>query len=170
MKQKIENALAVIHNAYITCSNKMYLGHSGGKDSCVIFHLAKQIDPEIMVIHTPKGLSHTHPDTADFLYYEVARHHIIHMVPKEHMDNFIIRNDLLLQIDGARRDECNRTERSDDFVMNEENVNRKDLPQFVEFGLFGIAQLYPIFDWTDDEVWKYIVDHKVQVSKEYLVK
>ena len=169
LKKKIEYVLATLNNAYMTCSDRLYVGHSGGKDSCVVLHLMKQIDPEVKVVHTPKLQDKMLPETLEYFYYSMCQANVVYIVPFEHMDNFIIRNNLMMQIDGSRRDECDRTDRSDDFVKGGENVNRKDLPQFVEEGLFGVPQLYPIYDWTDDEVWRYIKENNIQVSKEYNV-
>ena len=173
---KVENALKQIKK----CSNKkFYLGHSGGKDSAVILHLALQVfKPEdIVIIHNvkplyedkPKGKTDTHIETLKYLYEYVIPQvkEVIFITPNKMEDTLKFHN-LDCQIDGTRIEENNRVDKSATFIENGVEKSRKELKPFVETGLFGISFCYPIYDWTDDDVYNYIKDNKIKISKEYL--
>lgn len=177
---KVHSALVRIKEAIDLYGTMTFLGHSGGKDSCVIHHLTKQFYPNITLVHNVKPmlkdvrddpiakLTAMHPSTLEFLYSEVASKHKIHFMPAAMMDTFVKSNDFKCQIDGARISEANRPGKSSNFIQNGQNVNRKELKPFVENGMFGLHVCYPIYDWTDDDVFDYIVDSQLHLSDEYL--
>jgi 3'-phosphoadenosine 5'-phosphosulfate sulfotransferase (PAPS reductase)/FAD synthetase len=83
------------------------------------------------------------------------------------MPSFIQANGLECQIDGTRRDEATRNEKSTDLIVDGENVSRENMPAFVKRGIFGLSMLYPIFNWTEQQVWEYLKYNGIKVSKEY---
>ncbi len=146
-----------------------YVAHSGGKDSVVVHHLAKKaFGHSVHVIHTPKitGFNKVHPDTIDFLY-ELSAEHGLSIVPSNRMKEFLDEHNLSIQVDGTRRDECDRTDRSADVVVDGETISRAEMPCYTVGGLFGQASIFPIVDWSDDDVWTYIAEEGLEVSKEY---
>ena len=164
---KIQAACSRIHEAYTKFGGALFLGHSGGKDSCVIHQLANTVASNLLIVHTPKPS--THPKTVEFLY-NLAVSNTIMMVPSDKMEAFVASHSLRCQIDGTRIDEANRKDgRSTTFVQNNVNKSRTEMSHFVENGLFGLSMVYPIFDWTDDEVFDYIKSHNIPLSEEYVL-
>lgn len=139
----------------------LYIGTSGGKDSVVIRHLARQaFDRWLPIVHTPKpGV--THLETVKFLYemdepiiYCPARYH--HTLG------------LKTQIDGTRRSEFSRTDgRSTDVVIDGQNVSRENMPRVIRNGLFGLNFMFPILEWSDEEVWAHIILNEIHFTCEY---
>jgi len=143
----------------------LYVGTSGGKDSVVVHHLAKLsvLGRSIQqVLHTAKpGI--THPETLKFLY---SRNYPILFVPK----GCPMPRGLKTQIDGTRALEYSRTDgRSTDLVVGGKTMSRQDMPMFVDDGLFGMNFIFPIYDWTDAQVWAYIMINGIEYSDEYLI-
>jgi len=165
LKNKVSEAIARIQKWSSRYGETMYLGHSGGKDSCVITDLVLRAErSDVMIVHNPKP--ETHPETVKFLY-EFAQVYPIVFVPPIKMGDFVEMMGFDAQLDGSRRAEHNRTERSTDIIIDGKNVSRERMKSVVEEGIFGLTILYPIYDWTDDEVWEYIETYKVRISDEY---
>lgn len=160
--------------------SKVFVGHSGGKDSCVVHHLAKKmLAIGVMVVHNVKpmlgtsgdpvaALTEMHPETLEFLYSNVCKGTEVHMLHSGIMSCFVEDEGLQLQIDGARVSEYNRPGKSSDFIRNGVNVNRKNLTSYEPVGIFGLSICYPIFDWTDEDVFDYLDDNQLPFSKEYM--
>ena len=123
--------------------------------------------PDPMIIHTPKfgGVSNAvHPDTVKFVYE--LNETVLHL--PSHCGREGIASQFITQIDGTRIAENDRTDgRSTSFVRNGIDVSRTELTEYVANGLFGLNFIYPIFDWTDAEVWSYICFFQLDVSEEY---
>lgn len=165
---KVQMALNRIDNMLSQFGMSIYVGHSGGKDSTVIYDLTKYLYDDIVLVHTPKD--NTHKTTKLFLYELSKESPIIH-VPEERMAQFIQETGVRCQIDGTRIYEHNRTDgRSTSFVHNGHDLSRTEMKDFVESGLFGLSFSYPIYDWTDSDVWTYIRERNLRVSDEYLIK
>jgi 3'-phosphoadenosine 5'-phosphosulfate sulfotransferase (PAPS reductase)/FAD synthetase len=110
-----------------------------------------------------------HPLTLEFLYSSVCRETQVHMLHSDKMSRFVKDEGLQLQIDGARVAECNRPGKSSDFISNGVSINRKYLTAFEKCGIFNLSICYPIYDWTDDDVFDYLVENDIPFSKEYIV-
>lgn len=144
----------------------VYIGHSGGKDSCVVTDLAlTYLSPFTPIVHNLKEKG-VHPLTQQFLY-RTAEEWGIDFVRVRDMEKYLKTKGYVLQIDGTRRAEFDRTDRSNLVMVEGKEVNRADMPEFIPDGRFGLKMLYPIVDWTDDEVWEYIHRTKLAVSEEY---
>lgn len=149
----------------------VYVAHSGGKDSVVVHHLAKKVFGQyVPVIHTPKisGFNKVHPATVAFLY-EMSAAHGLNIVPFDRMQQFLDDRELSIQIDGTRRSEFDRSDRSADVVINGETISRADMPVHTVGGLFGNESIFPIVDWSDDDVWQYIAEEGIEVTEEYRI-
>jgi len=149
----------------------VYVGHSGGKDSVIVHHLAKKAFGHFVpVVHSPKieGFNKVHEATIDFLY-ELAFNHGLNMVPGSRMREFLVDRGLDTQVDGTRRDENDRVDRSADVVIDGETVNREQMPRITHNGLFGQTSVFPIVDWSEEDVWKYIGQAGLAVSEEYRI-
>lgn len=177
---KIEISLDRIARAYNRFGNTLFIGNSGGKDSCVILHLAQQIYPNITIVHNVKpllgtsgdpvaALTEQHPKTLEFMYTSLCRHNSVIFTHSSLMPEWLNKTGFKCQIDGARRSEWDRPGKSSNIIVNGQNVNRKDMPDFVETGIFGMSLVYPIVDWTDDDVFEYLVTNNIPFSDEYVV-
>lgn len=163
--ERLESIVPVLQQA----QQSIYVAHSGGKDSVVVHDLAKRVlGYNIRVVHTPKtsGFNKTHPDTIDFLY-ELSVDAGLSIVPSFDMRNFLRNNNLNVQIDGTRRDEADRTDRSSNVIVDGKDVSRTEMTWFTDKGVFDQVCVFPIFDWSDDDVWSYIKERNLAVSKEY---
>lgn len=143
---------------------KPYIGTSGGKDSVVIMWLTDQVftSPKLPVIHTPKR--ETHPDTVNFLYDMSRDRTILFCTKEDHKDL-----DYDTQIDGTRIAEYNRTDgRSTHLVQDGKEVSRLEMDMWWPNGLFGLNFVYPIFDWSDEDVWACILKNEIPFTQEYL--
>ncbi len=141
----------------------MFVATSGGKDSTVILDLALKINPEIMIVHNPKHI--THPDTVQFLY-DISQKNVIHYVPSKMMEQFIKENQLKCQIDGTRISEFDRVDKSADLIINGKTVSRTEMSDH-GVGIWGLENIYPIYDWSDDDVFSYCKNHFLPLSREY---
>lgn len=161
MESKIGQAIRRIQTAYNRWGDGLFLGHSGGKDSCVIFHLTQQVF-QPLVIHNPK--SETHEETVKFLY---GLDYPVLYLPVTQMEWYIRQRALGCQIDGSREAESTRQGKSTTVIQQGQERLRKGMSWTTEDGVFGLAVVYPIYDWTDQEVWEYIKQNQLPVSKEY---
>ena len=142
-----------------------HIGHSGGKDSTVILHLTNRVSKELSL--DPCMVLHNYKDSISANDME-----IVHGVAKTN-PLFIVRSVFMAninscQIDGTRKSEFNRTDKANNLIIDGKSVNREHMPVFVEKGLYDMAFLYPIYDWTDEEVFAYITKHKLKISKDYV--
>lgn len=162
---KVETALDRIRKLYDTIpTSEIYVGHSGGKDSCAVYHLTRMVFPNITVIHNTKPI--THPLTVKFLY-ELAQKQLIHFVPVDGMEAFLKKNGLTHQIDGTKACEHDRAERDTTVRINGEDVSREGMTESATGGVFDLNLLFPIYDWTDDEVFEFLRECAYPISEEY---
>jgi 3'-phosphoadenosine 5'-phosphosulfate sulfotransferase (PAPS reductase)/FAD synthetase len=136
-------------------------GHSGGKDSSVVHHLVNmKAKLALPVIHTSKfeGFNAIHPATLEFIY---SRPFVIELYPEG------TKMPYLGQVDGTRADESERSSKSNDLIVNGEAINRKYMSEYNPSGLFNMQFVYPIFDWTDEDVWAYHKMYDIPHSEEY---
>lgn len=179
MKIKIENALARIQNAYKIHGNSIFLGHSGGKDSCVINHLTSQVIEKYKIVHNVKpmlgtsgdpvgALTEMYPSTLNFLYTVVSVAQPIEFLHSSKMPDYIKRNNLTCQIDGARIEEHDRPGKSSNIIRGGESVNRKEMTEYEPNGIFGLAICYPILDWSSQDIFDYLTMHNLPFSQEYI--
>ena len=163
LQAKVEKALQILREHPFMGNDGLYLGHSGGKDSVVIADLVRLAFGSLPTIHNCKA--ETHPDTMTFLETTVLD---VMMVAPEDMIPTLGRLGLTTQVDGTRKAEFNRTDgRSTNVIIDGQSVSREQMGHYVKNGLFGLNFIFPIFDWSDAEVWEYIHTNGLRVSPEY---
>lgn len=161
-----EEAVQRIRNAPFLHAGT-YVGHSGGKDSVLVHRLVTVALGDVPVIHTPKpkGIrNEVHPLTREFLY---SRPFPILYLP----DGLIQTEEYAkfsTQVDGTRRAEASRRDGRDvGLVIAGAERSREECPLYLPKGLFGKQYIYPIYDWSDAEVWAAIFELDIPFSMEY---
>ena len=122
--------------------NKIYVAYSGGKDSKVILHLARKMNPNVLVVHN------AHPEET----CDLRRGVLIIKEPKSNFKEFLQYVDLTAQIDGTTRFEEGKT-----VIFDGKEINRFDIPAaYNPRGVFSLEIYYPILEWEAADVWEYI--------------
>ncbi len=179
LPQRIKSAAArILRSPFIGCTAPQndyaylfanhYVGHSGGKDSVLVRWLADIAGLKgMMTVHTPKpeGVRNAvHPLTKEFVY--ALNRPVLH-IPDGQQDAFKVMN-LVVQIDGTRRAEADRRDGRDvGLIVDGVEKSRSEVPLYLDTGLFGQSFIYPIYDWTDAEVWATIFAYNIPYSAEY---
>lgn len=163
----------LVHAAWARLANSpfeaahTFVGHSGGKDSVVVRYLADTTPTEYPTVHTPKFIGSAnavHVHTRDFLY--TLNRDILYLPTPAQYERFGLKT----QIDGTRIAESARDDgRSTTFVSCGNDVPRTELTAYVPTGLFGLQYIYPIYDWSDLQVWSLILSKDLPFSREYLL-
>lgn len=179
MNIKVANAIGRIKTAAELNMGAVFMGHSGGKDSCVIFDLVMKTLGDIYVVHNIKpllgtsgteegALTEMNPDTLNFLYSSVCKNHPVMFFHSSEMPDMLANMNFTCQIDGSRQSESTRLGKSSEFIRNGVSVSRSELTADYNMnGMFGINFSYPIFDWSDDDVFEYINANGIAISQEY---
>jgi 3'-phosphoadenosine 5'-phosphosulfate sulfotransferase (PAPS reductase)/FAD synthetase len=181
LADKTKTAIEHIQLIINSLGNTGFLGHSGGKDSIVIHHLVQQVlgTDSIKIVHNVKPflgvsgdpiaeLTEMHMETLEFLYSSVCANHTVNFLHAKHMENWVLANKATYQIDGARIAEASRPGKSSNIIRNGNEINRSEMNWFEPRGIFNLLIVYPIFDWSDQDVWDYIITNNLTFSKEYL--
>lgn len=167
-------------NAAFSLNSRVITGHSGGKDSVVIHDLVnKSAGTRFAIVHNVKpllgtsgdpvaALTEMHSETLDFLYTDVCRNNNVQFMHSSMMPQYIAQNKIDCQIDGSRLCEYTREGKSSEFIINGEKVSRKHMTEYIANGIFGLNMSYPIYDWSDDDVFEYIHVNKLTLSEEYV--
>ena len=171
LAQKIERALSLIDDAYRRFGDRMVVANSLGKDSGVVWHLAKRVSPRIrgFIVTT----RYKPPETAQFMREEVARHPELE----------IFRNDEAQpdRLYASDPDQCcyNLKVRPTRQAIEEMDVEcwvtglrctegrtRTDFREIEERDE-GLIKLNPILLWHEREVWQYLALNGVPVNPLY---
>ncbi len=164
------SALSIHFLQSLKNTETFYLAHSGGKDSIVIYHLAKLADLQFYAYHTnttidPKG-------TLKFIRDNYPDVEILH--PTESFYQLVKRKGLPTRlarfcceylkeyasigknvIEGVRASES-KNRKGRDYIHCDTRKIQK-----------GAKHIYPIYDWTDNDVWNYIKIHNLPVAPAY---
>jgi len=178
-KQRIANVI----NA--NTINNIFIGHSGGKDSVAVHNLTLEVlsdaklSNNLTLIHNPKniydkaktneapGQTDVYNETLEFLYNTVSEYANITIVNPKNMLSFVNAKGLTLQIDGTRADENERVTKSSNLVLNGKEENRQFMTEHNQKGLYNLEFLYPIFDWSTNDVFSYLELRNIEISPEY---
>jgi phosphoadenosine phosphosulfate reductase len=169
--EKVERALRLIREAHEEYGDRLAVANSLGKDSCVVWHLAKRASPKIrgFIITTrfkPK-------ETKQFMAHEAARFPELRVfdsdaeIPPDLHSTDPDRCCDLLKVEPTRQ------------AIREMNVGcwvtglrctegrtRTDYQEIEERDK-GLIKLNPILIWHEREVWQYLAIHAVPVNALY---
>ena len=169
--EKVERSLGLIREAHEEYGDRLAVANSLGKDSCVVWHLAKRISPAIrgFIVTT----RYKPRETVAFMERMVA----------EHPELRVYRNDsdipdCLYETDPDRCCDILKVEPTRRAIreMNvgcwvtglrcTEGRTRTDF-QEVEERDKGLIKLNPILIWHEREIWQYLAIHQVPVNPLY---
>lgn len=154
LEAKIKIALFTLDHAMRKHGNRIICGYSGGKDSKVILHLARQVNPQIVAVHN------SHPEEKCDLKAGV----VIIKEPKSNFAEYLKVVDVVAQIDGTRLAEEGKS-----VIWDGVEIERADMANkgYVNpNGVFNLEIYYPILHWSDKDVWDYIEEHKLMTMYE----
>lgn len=124
------------------------MGFSGGKDSQCLALLAKEAGTQFiktMYKHTWEN------GKSEVLPYGFEDNTIVFNSKKDTIP-FLTMTNIVGQIDGTRMDEEGKP-----VVFNGKEIARNTMPDwYTENGVFGMKVFYPIYDWTEEEVYEYL--------------
>lgn len=169
LQRKVDQSKKFLDNVISTMDN-LELANSGGKDSVVIYFIAKEVGYTGSIIHSNTTID---PDgTLGFIRKNMPDTQIIH--PTESFYDLIKRkafptriNRFCCQIlkenrgigkntiEGVRSAESTKR-KGRDYIQCD---NRKEMN--------GAKHIYPIYDWTDDDVWNYIHANNLPIAPCY---
>jgi len=169
--QKVERSLVLIRQAFAAHGDRLVVANSLGKDSCVAWHLAKRVSPEIrgFIVTTrfkPK-------ETKDFMKTVVAGYPELEVyennepIPDKLHETDPDRCCEILKVEPIRRAveemnvacwvtglRCTEGRTRTDFLEIEERDE-------------GLIKLNPILIWHEREVWQYLALNRVPVNPLY---
>lgn len=170
--EKVDRALALIDQAYKEFGDGLAVANSLGKDSSVIWHLAKRVDPKIRGFIITTRFKPT--ETKKFMAEEVARYPELEVFSNdEEIPDKLYATDPdkcceLLKVQPTRQ------------AVKEMNVacwvtglrctegrTRTDYKEVQELDK-GLIKLNPILIWYEREVWQYLALNRVNVNPFYL--
>ena len=169
--QKVERSLALIRQAFAAHGDRLVVANSLGKDSCVAWHLAKQVSPGIrgFIITTrfkppatkafmkvavsvyPELQVYENPGPIPDRLYETDPDRCCDILKVEPTRRAVEEMNVACWVTGLR---CTEGRTRTDFLEIEERDE-------------GLIKLNPILIWHEREVWQYLALNRVPVNPLY---
>lgn len=169
--QKVDRALSLIQTAHEEYGKRLVVANSLGKDSCVVWHLAKRVSPDIrgFIVTTrykPKETKQfmaqvvgQYPETKVFSNDGPIPDNLFRDAPDKCCDilkvqptrQAIEEMDVACWVTGLR---CTEGRTRTDF----QEIEERDA---------GLIKLNPILTWREREVWQYLALRQVPVNPLY---
>ncbi len=170
-KQKVDRSLALIDEAWRKYGDGLVVANSLGKDSVVVWDLAKRVSPDIRGFIVTTRFKP--PETKKFMREEVARYPELRVFQNDvAIEDKLYETDPdkccdLLKVEPVRRaiEEMNVTCWVTGLRCTEGRT-RVDFHE-VEERDEGLLKLNPILPWYEREVWEYLALRKVDVNPLY---
>lgn len=170
--EKVQRALWLIEQAYVEFGDRLVVANSLGKDSSVVWHLAKRVSPDIkgFIVTT----RYKPRQTVEFM------HRMVSLYPELR----VYRNDQplpenLYETDPDRCCDALKVRPTQQAIEEmraacwvtglrcTEGRTRTDFEEIEERDK-GLVKLNPILIWHEREVWQYLALHGVSVNPLYL--
>ena len=170
-KEKVDRSLALIDEAYRQHGAGLVVANSLGKDSVVVWHLAKQVSPDIAGFIVTTRFKP--PETKRFMAEEVAKYPELRVfendaqIPDRLYETDPERCCDILKVEPVRRaiDEMSVTCWVTGLRCTEGRT-RTDFREIEERDK-DLLKLNPVLIWYEREIWQYIALHKVDVNPLY---
>ena len=171
LKQKIDRSLDLIDEAYEEYGDNLVVANSLGKDSCVVWDLAKQVSPNIkgFIVTTPfkpketkqymRGFVERYPESKVFKSANKTETNLYETDPDKCCEIFKVEPtrealeyfDAKCWVTGLR---CTEGRTRTDY----REIESRDK---------GLIKLNPILIWEEREVWQYLAMNNVKVNELY---
>ncbi len=170
-KQKVDRSLALIGRAYAEFGPRLVVGNSLGKDSSVVWHLAKRVGSDIAGFIVTTRFKP--PETKRFMLEQVRQFPELRVFSSDaEVPADLYRTDPdrcceLLKVEPTRR--AIKDMDAGCWITGlrcTEGRTRTDY-QEVEERVPGLVKLNPILLWHEREVWQYLAMHRVEVNPLY---
>lgn len=169
--QKVKRSLELIEQAYNEYGDGLVVANSLGKDSSVVWHLAKRVSPDIrgFIVTT----RYKPPETKRFMAKEVAKSPELRVFSNEERVSH-----KLYATDPDRCCEILKVKPTRQAIKEmeircwvtglrcTEGRTRTDFKEIEERDT-GLVKLNPILIWYEREVWQYLAMNKVDVNPLY---
>ncbi|MBI4295384.1 MAG: phosphoadenylyl-sulfate reductase [Chloroflexi bacterium] len=169
--EKVERSLKLIEGAYKTFGDGLVVANSLGKDSVAVWHLAKQVSPNIRGFIVTTRFKP--PETVEFMNQMVSRYPELRVFRNdEPIPDELYRTDpdrccQILKVEPTRRAiEEMRVSCWVTGLRCTEGRTRVDFREIEERDK-GLIKLNPILLWQEREVWQYLAIHGVPVNPLY---
>lgn len=169
--EKVDRSLELIHQAYEEYGDRLVVANSLGKDSCVVWHLAKRVSPDIrgfivttrfkpketvqlmneMVAMYPELKVYRNDDPIPDGLYETDPDLCCDQLKVEPIRRAIAEMNVDCWITGLR---CTEGRTRTDF----QEIEERDI---------GLIKVNPILIWYEREVWQYLALNQVPVNPLY---
>ena len=169
--KKVERSLDLISEAYKKYGDRLVVANSLGKDSVVVWHLAKRVSPDIRgfivttrykpkeTVHFMNDQVHQYPELKVFKndielpdkLYHTDPNHCCEMLKVQPTREAIETMDVACWVTGLR---CTEGRTRTDF----QEVEQRDP---------GLIKLNPILIWYEREIWQYLAVYQVPVNPLY---
>ncbi len=169
--EKVDRSLELIDRAYKEFGDDLVLAHSLGKDSSVIWHLAKRVSPKIRGFIVTTRFKP--PETKKFMVEEVARYPELKIYSNDEEIP-----DKLYETDPDRCCEILKVQPVRQAVQEmsvkcwitglrcTEGRTRTEYKEIEELDK-GLLKLNPILIWYEREVWQYLALNQVPINPLY---
>ena len=171
LKQKVDRSLGLIEEAYCIYGKHLVVANSLGKDSMVVWHLAKKVSSEIrgFIVTTRYKPS----ETVQFMHQLTARHpellvfkNDVEIPEKLYLTDPDRCCDLLKVVPTRRAIEQMEAKCWVTGLRCTEGRTRVDFKEIEERDR-GLLKLNPILIWTEREVWQYLALNNIAVNPLY---
>ena len=169
--EKVERSLALIEHAYEKFGDSLVVANSLGKDSSAVWHLAKQVSPEIRGFIVTTRFKP--PETKKFMTEEVARYPELRVFSNDQEIP-----DKLYETDPDRCCDILKVEPIRQAVKEmsvkcwitglrcTEGRTRTNFKEVEELDK-GLIKLNPILIWYEREIWEYLALNNIPVNPLY---
>jgi phosphoadenosine phosphosulfate reductase len=171
-KQKVDRSLELVEDAHKRHGDRLVVAHSLGKDSSVVWHLAKTVNAEIrgFIVTT----RYKPPETKAFMKDQVSKHPELAVysndaeIPDRLYETDPDRCCEVLKVEPTRR--AIQEMKVDCWVTGLRCTEGRTRVDFLEIEERDreLIKLNPILIWTEREVWQYLALHRVDVNPLYL--